>query len=223
VQLDKRNAETHSAAARERRQALMGGGRIRAKTEIAPVSILLGFVPFIVFALLGNVSIDLALWCAFATAFAIAIRDFAHTQRLRQLDVVSMALFGAMALYVGFIEPGMPIQMARLVADAALFLLSAGSLVIGQPLIGEYAREQVPREFWLQKRFVLTNYLVTGGWTLAFALMAATDAYANKNKRLPLSLDLGICLTVLAVAIICTARYPHYLRAQVARSAGKRV
>ena len=35
------------------------------------MAILLGFAPFILFSLLTNVSVDLALWLAFAAAFAI--------------------------------------------------------------------------------------------------------------------------------------------------------
>lgn len=182
---------------------------------------LLGFVPFILFAILTNLSIDLALWTAFAAAFAISIRDFAHSRLLRTLDIGSLAVFGLLSLYVGFIQPGIPVQMARLVADGSLFAMATASMLFRNPITLEYAREHVPEEFQKTPRFVLTNYLITAGWAVAFAIMALTDAVANMNKRLPLALDLGVCLAVLAFAILFTARYPLYLRAHAARIAGK--
>jgi len=219
LRFEARNADSHSEAARERRRALLEHRRLsETNRTISHLAILLGFVPFTIFVLLGNLSIDLALWVAFAAAFAIAIRDFEHSHDVRFLDLVSMILFGLLALYVGFVQPGIPVQMARLVADGALFTISAGSLVLRHPIIRDYAREQVPKEFWTNKGFIATHYAVTAGWTLAFALMAATDAFANKFKRLPLAFDLGTCMLVLAVAAICTARYPYWLRARAARA-----
>jgi hypothetical protein len=195
---------------------------LRRARKPSPVAILLGFVPFILFALLTNLSIDLALWAAFAASFAISIRDFAHSRLLRTLDVGSLALFGLLAVYVGFVQPGIPVQMARLVVDGSLFVMTVVSILFRNPITVEYAREQVPEEFWKTPRFVLTNYLITAGWAIAFAIMALADAVANMNKRLPLTFDLGVCLAVLVFAILFTARYPHYLRAHAARSSAKK-
>jgi hypothetical protein len=195
--------------------------RLRRAPEPSPVAILLGFVPFILFAILTNLSIDLALWTAFAAAFAISIRDFAHSRLLRTLDIGSLVIFGLLSLYVGFIQPGIPVQMARLAADGSLSVMALASMLFGNPITLEYAREQVPEEFQKTSRFLLTNYLITAGWAVAFALMALTDALANMNKRLPLALDLGVCLAVLTFAIALTARYPRYLRVHAARIAEK--
>jgi hypothetical protein len=200
-----------------RRQLIENMGRSARPSRVAPMAILLGFAPFIIFALLSNFDLDVALWLAFASAFAIAIRDFAQSRLLRMLDVGSVALFGIFSLYVGFIQPGIPIQMARLVVDGGLCAMAALSIVLRHPLTLQYAREQVPEEFWQTARFVLTNYLVTGAWAVAFAVMALADVVANKNKQLPVSLDVAVSLIVLAIAILFTARYPHYLRAHAAR------
>src|SRR3984957_13535679 len=109
----------------------MSGMRVSVKSpRAAPMAILLGFAPFIAFALLSNFDLDLALWVAFAAAFAIAIRDFAHSRLLRMLDVGSVVLFGLLSLWSGFIQPGIPIQMARLVVDGGLFAMAVMSLVL---------------------------------------------------------------------------------------------
>ena len=56
---------------------------------------LLGFAPFILFALLSRLSADLALWMAFAAAFVVTIRDFVERPALRLLDGVSLLLVRA--------------------------------------------------------------------------------------------------------------------------------
>jgi hypothetical protein len=176
------------------------------------MGILLGFAPFIVFALLTGVSVDLALWTALAAAFVIGIRDFAHTRLLRLLDIGSVALFGLLAIYTGFIQPGIPVQAVRLIVDGGLLILALGSILAGNPFTLDYAREQVPREFRENPFFVRTNYIVAAVWTLAFAAMTAADAAATFNARFPVMLDAATGLAALTLAVIFTARFPTRMR-----------
>ena len=68
------------------------------------MTLLFGFAPFILFALLSRLSADLALWLAFAAAFVVTIRDFVESPSLRLLDGTSLALFGLLALGRGFVD-----------------------------------------------------------------------------------------------------------------------
>jgi hypothetical protein len=180
------------------------------------MGILLGFTPFIVFALLTSLSVSLAIWVAFAISFALAIRDFAATKSIRVLDAGSMILFGALALVAGFIAPGLSMQALRFIIDIGLMLIAIASLMIRNPFTLQYAREQVAPEFWDDRRFIRANYVITAVWALAFAAMAAADAVATFNKRFPLSLDIAAGLGVLAIAILFTARYPGCSRTRTA-------
>jgi hypothetical protein len=182
------------------------------------MGILLGFAPFILFSLLTNISVSLALWVAFAAAFAIGIRDFAHTRILRVLDVGSTILFGLLALYAGFIQPSLSVQAVRLAVDCGLLLIAATSMAIRNPFTLQYAREQTPQEFWNTPVFIRTNYIITAVWTLAFLVTTAADATATFNKKFPLALDIGVGLAALALAVIFTARYPALVRARVQRT-----
>ncbi|HWY13876.1 MAG TPA: hypothetical protein VNX86_01895 [Rhizomicrobium sp.] len=173
----------------------------------SPYAMLLGFAPIVAFTMLTNLSQDLALWASFAAAFAVGIRDFAQERVVRLLDIGSTVIFGLLALYAGFVQPGLSIQMTRLVVDLGFFALALLSMLILSPLTLQYAREQVPREISSRTRFVLTNYGLTALWMLAFAVMAAADALSNIDKRLPLSLDAAVGLVVLVAALIVTARY----------------
>jgi hypothetical protein len=186
------------------------------------MGILLGFAPFIVFALLTSISTDLALWAALAAAFAIGIRDFAHTRLLRVLDVGSMILFGMLALYTGFIQPSLTIQAVRLIVDGGLFSIALVSLLVGNPFTLDYAREQVAKEVWQAPPFLRTNYIVAGVWTLAFAAMTAADAAATFNAHFSPNLDGAAGFAALTLAVIFTARYPAQMRTRVTRSASGR-
>ena len=180
------------------------------------MGILLGFAPFIVFALLTELSVDLALWAALAAAFVIGIRDFAQTRLLRVLDVGSIFLFGVLALYTGFIQPSLSIQAVRLVVDGGLMIIALVSILIGSPFTLDYAREQVPEEFWHTPLFLRTNYIITGVWVLAFGAMTAADAAATFSAHFPLALDVAASLAALALAVVFTSRYPAYVRARTA-------
>src|SRR5438067_10177915 len=135
------------------------GARVRS-----PLAMVLGFVPAAIFALLANVSQDLALWAGLSAAFVVSIRDFAHEPVLRLLDMGSLMLFGVTALYAGFIHPGITIQLTRFVVDVGFFALALLSIILRNPLTLQYAREQVGNDLWKSRPFLLTNYGLTALW-----------------------------------------------------------
>jgi hypothetical protein len=182
------------------------------------MGILLGFVPFIAFSLLTNLSVSLALWVAFGAAFVIAIRDFAHARLLRALDVVSTGLFGLLAIYAGFIQPSLSVQALRLIVDAALLIIALVSLVRRAPFTTEYAQDFAPRDTWDTPQFQRTNYLLAIVWAVALAVMTAGDAAATFNHSIPLSFDIAIGLAALGLAIVFTARYPSFAQAHADRT-----
>jgi len=179
---------------------------------------ILGFVPVIIFVLLATFSLDLALWAALAAAFVLTIRDFARAQVLRLLDAGSTILFGLVAIYAGFIQPGLSMEMTRLMVDLGFFMLALASILLRNPITLQYAREQAPRELWQSRRFLLTNYGLTAFWMLAFAMMSAADALADIQKDLPLSFDAAISLVIVVLAVGLTARFPFHLRGRAPRT-----
>ncbi len=172
------------------------------------MGILLGFAPFILFSLLTGLSVSLALWIAFAAAFAIGIRDFLHDKTLRTLDMGCLSLFALLALYYGFVQPGLNVQTVRLIADAGLLLTALVSIAMRNPFTLQYAREEVPEESWGERDFLRANYILSLIWALAFAIMAGADTYTIINHGFSLSLDVAVGLGVLALAIGFTVRNP---------------
>jgi len=103
------------------------------------MNLVIGFGPFIIFALLSRLSPDLALWAAFATAFVVTIRDFVERPVLRLLDMVSLVLFGALALWRGFMDQGLSLEALRTIVDAGLTLAILVSLLLKRPFSVQYA------------------------------------------------------------------------------------
>jgi signal transduction histidine kinase len=171
------------------------------------LGLLLGFAPLIVFSIVTGLSVDLALWAAFAVAFVLAIRDFAQTRILRSLDVGSTLLFGLLAIYAGFIHPSISVQAVRLIVDGG-FLVVCGAFVLGgTPFTLDYMREQVSKELRRTRDFLRTHQVVSAAWLFAFAAMSAVDAVATFNKKFPVTLDGAASLAVLTLAVIFTARH----------------
>ena len=180
------------------------------------MGLLLGFAPLIAFSILTNVSVDLALWSALTIAFVIAIRDFEQTRILRALDVGSTILFGLLAVYVGFIQPGMSVQAVKLVVDLGFLMIGCGSILAGSPFILDYVREMVAKDTWRDPDLRRANVNIAGAWLFAFTAMSAADAAATFSRRVPFTLDAAAGLVALTLAIIFTARYPLPQRIQAA-------
>ena len=176
------------------------------------MNLILGFAPFIFFSILTRLSLNIALWLAFAAAFAISIRDFVETQALKLLDTGSLALFGLMALYTGFIQQDLNFGAVRLIVDLGLLLLIAGSLIKRKPFSLQYARETAPQDLWMDPQFLRTNYVVTAIWGLAFIIMTTADGIAAFDSSFPVIVSVAASLVSLAGALAFTLRYPAYVR-----------
>ncbi len=162
------------------------------------------------FALLQHLSVSVALWVAFAAAFVISIRDFVETCGLKLLDSGSLALFGLIAFYTGFIKPDTELGTLRLIVDLGLLLLICGSIVMRRPFSLQYAQDTTPEEFWTERVFLRTNYVVTMIWAIAFAIMSVADAVLTIDTSFPLVISVATGLVALAGALVFTLRYPAY-------------
>lgn len=168
---------------------------------------LLGFVPFIAFVVLVRLSDNLALWVAFAAAFALAMHSFLETRVLRALDLGSLALFGSLALYKGFIQPGLSLGTELLVVEGAIFAVLLASLLLQKPCTLQYARKQVAQKQESSRRLVRAHSIVTGVWLAAFAIMTAADLAAALTPQISVNIALAAGLVALAAALTFSVRY----------------
>lgn len=172
------------------------------------MTLILGFSPFILFAVLSRLSADLALWAAFAAAFVVTIRDFVESPSLRLLDVGNLAVFGLLALARGFLAPDMSLVIVRAFAELALFLLLAASLVRRKPFSIEYAHASATER--AAPIFLRVNMAVSAAWAAAFAAMSAMDLLLVFVTTLPLWPAIAVSVLGFGAAITFTLRYPAY-------------
>lgn len=164
------------------------------------------------FAFLTRLSVDLALWLAFSAAFAIGMNGFLRHGVLRVLDAGSAAIFGFLALFCGFVEPGLQVSAVRLLIDISLFAIALASLVARQPFTLQYARGEVPTDVLTWPSFIRANYLITLVWLAAFAVMGGADGAATFDPAVPVTGAVATGLLALAAALAFTWRYPAHVR-----------
>jgi hypothetical protein len=82
------------------------------------------------------------------------------------------------------------------------------SLILHEPFTLQYSREQVSPENWQTPQFRRSNYLLTGVWVAALALMAAADGVAIWTTEISVTTAAAAGLVGLAGALIFTLRYP---------------
>jgi hypothetical protein len=176
------------------------------------MNLVLGFVPFILFDVLMPVSVDMALWIAFAAAFVLTMRSFLDTRVLKTLDAGNMALFGVLALYKGFLQPSLSQGAVMLAVHGGLLAIVVLSLILHEPFTLQYAREQVGEEQWATRRFLRANYMVTGVWLAALAAMTAADIAARLSPMVSFTEAAVAGLVALALALTFSLRYPATMR-----------
>src|SRR5882672_1007345 len=174
------------------------------------MNLVAGFAPFILFTILSRLSVDLALWMAFATAFVVTIRDFVESPSLRWLDAGSLTLFALLAMGRGFLDPGLSLPSVRFIAALSLFLLLGLPLVLKRPFSVDYARLDPREAGWPPALFLRVNYLVSGAWAAAFATIAAADGAVTFDTGLPLYGSIAISLVALSTATAFTLLYPAH-------------
>jgi len=186
------------------------------------MGILLGLTPFIAFFVLMRLVSPLAgLLAALATSLALGVRMWRRGETVKILEVGSLILFGGLVLYTLVAAPAWTVASVRLAVDGGLLAIVVVSLAIGRPFTLQYAREQVPKEFWATPTFVKTNRLITSVWAAAFAVLVAADAAAEYLPAVPLSVDIAASIAAFGGAVAFTLWYPARVRRAVGGSPGR--
>ncbi|WFU01547.1 hypothetical protein QA648_15650 [Rhizobium sp. CB3171] len=187
------------------------------------MSLLLAFLPFIVFAVAdGFVGPTVALFLAALVSFVLLLRDWFILGKVPKiLDIGTTILFGGLSLYVLFGGATGSIFAVRLAVDAGLLAIVLISIAIRRPFTLQYAREQVSREFWDHPVFIRTNYIITSVWALAFTMMAAADALLLYAPDVPAQVGIVATIAALVASIRFTGWYPKRARQRAAEQAAE--
>lgn len=181
------------------------------------MSVLLGFSPFIVFAILMRLStVPVALFAGAAVALVLVARELRAGKAAKVLEIGTVLLFGGLGLLV-IIAPGdWSILGVRLAVDIGLFAIVVISILIRRPFTLQYAREQVPPEIAAHPAFYAVNTVITAGWAVAFAVMVAADGLMLYAPQVPLTVGIALTVAAFVGAVWFTRWYPARVRARFA-------
>jgi hypothetical protein len=175
------------------------------------MGILLAFTPFIVFALVDRlVGSTAGLLASTAVSAALLLRDWMTPgRRPKILEIGTMLLFGALALYALLACPNWSVIEVRLCVDTGLLLIVLATMALGRPFTLQYAREQIASAFWASPEFVRTNYVITAIWALAFAVMVIAELALLFVPDLPRRAGTIAIVLALVGAVKFTGWYPE--------------
>lgn len=177
------------------------------------MGILLGFGPFIVFALLSRfVPASVSLWAAAAISAALVLREKLRGRSMKILEAGTFILFALLGLYTSFTHGAWDIPTVRAVVDGGLLFIILLSLLIRRPFSLQYAREQVPAAAQNSPTFVRTNYIITTVWALAMAIIVIADLAMHFVTGLPVQVEIVAIVGALGCAFLFTKWYPKHIR-----------
>ena len=177
------------------------------------MGILLGFAPFIAFAVLTRFATPtVSLWAAAIASAVLVIRERLRGRSLKILEVGTLALFLMLGFYSSFIPVTWDIPTVRAIVDAGLLFIIILSIVVRNPFTLQYAREQVSAETLQSPTFVRTNYVLTSIWAAAMAIIVVADLGMHFVPTMPLSTEVAAILVALGGAFWFTKWYPAQQR-----------
>jgi hypothetical protein len=176
------------------------------------MGILLGFAPFIAFAVLSRfVHPSVSLGAAAAVSAVLILRSNMRGGSIKILEAGTFLLFAGLGAFAVFRSDGLDIPIVRSVVDGGLLLIILFSVAIGRPFTLQYAREQVPEAVQSSPRFIRTNYIITAAWALAMAVIVAADLAMHFMAGVPVRVEVIVMIAALAGAFWFTKWYPAQL------------
>jgi hypothetical protein len=178
------------------------------------MGILLAFAPFIAFAVIDRlVGSTEGLVVGVLVSLALIVRDAMTPKRSpKVLEIGTAALFGALAIYAFVGKPTWSVIGVRLCVDAGLLAIVLITMAIGRPFTLQYAREQVAVEHQSNPAFIQTNYVITGVWALAFAVMVAAELALLYMPEMSHRVGVLAIIVALVGAVKFTGWYPDHVR-----------
>ncbi len=160
---------------------------------------LLGFLPFLTFAILSTLEgALLGLIAGAAVSAGLVIRTLMRGGTPKILEAGTLTLFAALALYVGLAGRELSVIGVRLGVDIGLLAVILISMAVRHPFTLQYAREQVPKEYWTSALFIRTNYAITAGWAVVFLVMIVAEGTMLALPQVPR--EWGVVAIVVALS-----------------------
>lgn len=179
-------------------------------------SIFLGFVPWIVFAVVAGPSTwAWAALVALVCSLVLAVPDWRATRSVGVLDgaaVVFFAVLVVLALVLGRATLQPLEDRAQLLSSVVIAVVALGSLAVGRPFTEHYAKRQTPREYWGSPTFRQVNRVLTALWGGVFVVSALCDAAVGFWGASSDLFNWVVPVVLVVAAVKITDWYPDHVR-----------
>jgi hypothetical protein len=169
-------------------------------------------LPYVAHAALMLVSPMLSVMVGAVLCLVAVAIDLVRGRTVKLLSAGSAIVFAGLAGYRGLIDPQMSAAAMRLAVDGGVFAIALGSILARFPFTLQYALESVPAETAAMPGFLQANYVISGAWALATALMIAANVTMIYVPGLPIWAGLAIAFAARNSALYFTRWYPAYYR-----------
>ncbi len=177
------------------------------------MSYLRGFIPWIVFAVVGS-----AHWQWGALTALVAGGYLFAMDRRRGLSAEALILeqstiaFFTVLSVLAFAAPDSGLRdYGGALATGWLALTAWATLAVRRPFTTGIAKRQAPPEVWTNPVFLRINVVLTSVWALAFTLTATALAVIDA-EALGSTASTAVQVAGFAIPAVITARYPERAR-----------
>jgi hypothetical protein len=188
---------------------------------VSAKSILIGFLPWIVFSLVatrvGPGAVGAAALLALVVAVVLTVRSARRGEPPKLLELTGIGVFAVMGA-IAVIEPASDAVFAfygRGLAALALAVLVFVTLPF-RPFTEQYARASVPRQYWDSPAFHTVNRRISAAWGGTIAVMAvghliagalAANAAESTGYLTSRPGDLILNWVIPGLLVVATVRY----------------
>ena len=177
------------------------------------MKILISFLPWILYGIISDSSYFYAIIAAFVATLVISIPNIIK-KNIKILDIGTFVYF--LFMFIVAITPDL-VELEHwtfVLSSMALFSISFISIIIRKPFTIQYAKETVDEKYWETPGFIRTNYIISGVWTLGFALTALCAFISLEWLEYKTIFSTYIPTAITFINIMFTKKYPEYVTAK---------
>jgi hypothetical protein len=176
--------------------------------------LVLGFLPWIVLAILGERSLSVALGLGLIVAVVVPAVGWRRGHAIKIPEAVTASFFAFLVVAIMVFGWSAIAPYLSLLANGTLMAIAWGSLLLGVPFTLQYAREQVAPEVARTPAFLRVNQYITCVWGLDFSLSMLASIYRlSTADQSPVWKHGWIAFT--AGAMLFTMYFPAWYRNHV--------
>lgn len=177
-----------------------------------PLNILLSFLPWVLFSsLFGATNKEILISLVISSAVFIKT-DWHYLRKGFVLSWGTSCFLIFIFLFTIVQHNTWVINHIWLLSNSALALIAWSSLLIGKPFTLQYAREQVPKQFWRKPGFIKVNNILTAVWGTIFLFSAILHIFPFNHTTYEKIIYQFLIYGSTALGIWFTQKFPGWYR-----------